>query len=147
MANTGSTPRTENIARHQVWPELNVACEFGTSVVGSFSRCGLLDGCKSSAMAHNLTGTTEIFIQTTDFYVDRDLRDSCYPQYAQCAVSWRIYTASGNMQNQLIASGMASISHFTPIFLGALSRLQIRIDGGPEGCGREARRTVYGNIH
>ena len=29
----------------------------------------------------------------------------------------------------------------------ALSRLNIRIDGGPGGCGREARRKVYGNIH
>ncbi len=28
----------------------------------------------------------------------------------------------------------------------ALSRLQIRIDGGLWGCGREARRIVYGNI-
>ena len=26
----------------------------------------------------------------------------------------------------------------------ALSRLQIRVDGGPGGCGREARRKVYG---
>ena len=29
----------------------------------------------------------------------------------------------------------------------ALSHLNIRIDGGPRGCGREARRIVYGNIH
>ena len=32
-------------------------------------------------------------------------------------------------------------------FSSALSRLNIRIDGGPGGCGREGRRKVYGNIH
>ena len=29
----------------------------------------------------------------------------------------------------------------------ALSRLNIRIDGGPRGCGREARRIVYGGTY
>ena len=33
------------------------------------------------------------------------------------------------------------------VVTSALSRLNIRIDGGPGGCGREGRRKVYGNIH
>ena len=47
--------------------------------------------------------------------------------------------------------GLTPDSVAVPRFLrcapSALSRLNIRIDGGPGGCGREARRIVYGNIH